>query len=77
MAAEPGVISNIHFHPAIESKIIDRLMLQKPDDKVEDHLVAKLGIVFLEFESHDELVSQSQKMQELIRADIVEAAQGT
>jgi len=76
MAAKPGVIRNIDFDPGIESKIIDRTMFLEPGEDVDDSLVTKLGIVFLEFESHDELVNQSRQMQELIRVDIIGAEHG-
>ena len=39
-------------------------------DPVENHLVAKFGIVFLRFDSLDELVSKSGAMQNLIRANV-------
>ena len=70
MASRSGILKNVTFEPEVEDKIVDRMMFWKPGDRVEDYLVTKFGIVFLEFGSPDELLDQSKLMQQLIHADV-------
>lgn len=70
MGARNGVLDNIVIDSSIEKNIIDSMMWWKPGDKVDNYLVNKFGIVFLKFDSLDELLIKSDDMQELIRANI-------
>ena len=70
MASQEGVIENVIISPSIEKNIIHKMMWWQEGDKVTDHLVDKLGIVFLQFDSQDELLTMSENMQNLILARI-------
>jgi hypothetical protein len=70
MASGSGTLENVTIEPEVEDKIINRMMFWKPGDCVEDYLVIKFGIVFLEFNSLDELLNQSKHMQQMIRANV-------
>ena len=70
MAAQSGILDSVVIDPSIAGNIIDSMMWWKSGDPVENHLVAKFGIVFLRFDSLDELSSKSRVMQNLIRANI-------
>ena len=66
MASRSGVLEDIIVSPSIKNNIIDSTMLWQKGDHVVDHLVTKFGIVFLKFDSLDELLSRAGEMQELI-----------
>lgn len=66
MASQSGVLEDIVVSPSIENNIIGSMMWWQQGDRVVDHLVAKFGIVFLKFDSLDELLTRSGVMHELI-----------
>lgn len=70
MTSRPGVLDSVVIDPLIEKNIIDSMMWWTPGDKVENHLISKFGIVFLKFDSQDELLSKSNEMQSFICANI-------
>ena len=70
MASRSGILDSVVIEPSIEKNIIDSMMWWTHGDKVENHLITKFGIVFLKFDSQDELLSQSKEMQRLICANI-------
>jgi len=70
MAAQSGILDSVVIDSSIAGNIIDSMMWWKTGDPVENHLVAKFGIVFLRFGSLDELLSKSATMQNLIRANV-------
>ena len=69
MASGSGILENVAIDPEVEDKIIDRMMFWNPGDRVKDYLVTKFDIVFLEFNTLDELLNQSKLMQQMIRAN--------
>jgi biotin carboxylase len=70
MAAQSGILDSVVIDPSIAGNIIDSMIWWKTGDPVDNHLVAKFGIVFLRFASLDELLTKSGAMQNLIRANI-------
>ena len=70
MASQAGVLESVEIDPAIEGNIIDRMMWWQPGDRIDNHLVAKFGIVFLKFASLNELLIKSEAMQNLIHARV-------
>jgi len=70
MASQQGFLESVVIDSSISKNIIDSMMWWRPGDKVENYLVTKFGIVFLKFDSLDELLIKSEKMHELIRANI-------
>lgn len=67
MSASVGKVKDIIFDAAVEKQIIDRFMWWKKGDVVSDIMTAKFGIVFLRFNSMDEMLEKTERMQELIR----------
>lgn len=67
MSAAEGKIKDIVFDPEIERNIIDQFMWWKQGDLISDILTTKFGIVFLQFQSLDEMMKKTERMQELIR----------
>ncbi|MCK5665464.1 MAG: ATP-grasp domain-containing protein [Thiotrichaceae bacterium] len=70
MASNNGVLSAVDVEPTIKKNIIDSMMWGKSGDTVDNFLVAKFGIVFLKFNSMDELLNKSANMQNLICANV-------
>lgn len=70
MASRTGRLDEVVIDPSIEDKIIDRMIWWQHGDQVDNHLVAKFGIVFIKFDSMGELLDKSEKMQEFIKANI-------
>jgi len=70
MASQPGRINDVIYDPFIKDNIIDEFLWWKPGDLITDHLTQKLGIVFLQFNSYEEMKQQTMQMQELIKVDL-------
>lgn len=70
MASQNGVLSSVVIEPGIKKYIIDSMMWGKSGDIVDNFLVAKFGIVFLKFDSIDELFNKSENMHSLICANV-------
>lgn len=70
MSAHSGKIKNIIFDAKIKKNIIDKLMWWKKGDQVIDVMTSKFGIVFLKFDSKDEMMDKTERMHDLIRVKI-------
>jgi biotin carboxylase len=66
MSSRIGKVSDVVFDCSIQNNIIDEFMWWKPGDLIEDFLSHKLGIVFLQFDSMDEMLNKTQRMHDLI-----------
>ncbi len=66
MASRAGRLSDIYFDPAIEKMIVDKLMWWQPGEQVTDVLTTKFGIVFVKFNSQDEMMHTTERLHELI-----------
>jgi biotin carboxylase len=67
MSATSGTVKDIIFDATIEKQIIDRFMWWQKDDLIADVMTAKMGIVFLQFSSHNEMMEKTERMQQLIK----------
>jgi len=67
MSAETGKVKDIVFDKSIENQIIDKFMWWKRGDVVTDVMTTKFGIVFLKFQSQDEMMEKTERMQQLIK----------
>jgi len=70
MSAKPGRIRNVAIDQSVEKNIVEQYMWWKTGDEIGDAMTAKAGIVFLRFESMDEMLDRAERMQELIRVDM-------
>ncbi len=70
MSRKDGTLKKINFHQSIKNNVFDKLILYKEGDKVENHLMTRLGIVFLKYDSLREMREKSQKLQDLIKVEI-------
>ena len=53
MVPQSGILDSVVIDPSITGNIIDSMMWWKTGDPIENHLIAKFGVVFLKFESLD------------------------
>jgi len=67
MSAASGRIIDVVFDSAIEKQIIDRFMWWQKGDMITDVMTSKCGIVFLEFDSRDEMMEKTDRLQEMIK----------
>jgi biotin carboxylase len=67
MSSRSGILKEIIFDKSIEKNIIDKFLWYKPGEFIEDFLVSKFGIVFLKFDSMEEMLDKTERMQELIK----------
>lgn len=70
MTSRVGQVRDVIFDRSIRDNVIDQLMWWKAGDTVEDFLVQKFGIVFLQFGSMAEMSQKTEKMQDLIRVEL-------
>jgi len=66
MANNPGIIDKVVIDKKIKDKIIDQMLWWKKDDIITDHLVSKLGIIFLKFDSMTEMLELTHDLPKLI-----------
>jgi len=71
MASHSGYIKDLVIDQSIQSNIIEKFMWWSPGNRIDDFLTQKLGIVFLRFDSMVEMLKISDKLQNLIRAEMV------
>jgi biotin carboxylase len=69
MSSRPGRVRDVTFDDSIRDNVIDKFMWWKQGDEVADVMTSKFGIVFLEFNSMDEMLDKTVRMQDLIRVE--------
>jgi len=70
MSANSGRVKDIVFDTIIEKNVIDKFMWWKTGDNVSDVMTSKFGIVFLKFDTKEEMLDKTERMQELIRVEV-------
>ena len=70
MASETGVLDKVIIDADTEKNIIEQFIWWKTGDKIDDIQTKKLGIVFLKFNSIEEMLEKTEKMQTLIHAKL-------
>lgn len=69
MTSRNGTVQNVGFDRSIQGNVVDQFMWWSVGDRIDDFLTQKLGIVFLKFDSIDEMRSKTEVMQDLIRIE--------
>ncbi|MCG3665687.1 ATP-grasp domain-containing protein [Aliarcobacter butzleri] len=67
MTNRNGIIKDIIYDESIKGNIIDKLMWWKVGDKIEDCMIYKAGIVFLQYGSLEEMVEKTKNLDKLIK----------
>lgn len=70
MSARGGRVRDVVFDESIQNNVVEKFMWWKKGDVITDVLTAKMGIVFLQFHSQDEMMEKTERTQELIRVII-------
>lgn len=67
MSREAGRVDGLFVDPVVAGKLIDQMLWWTPGDVLDDILVQKLGIMFLRFDSDDEMRELGDRLPDLIR----------
>ncbi|PWJ63047.1 MULTISPECIES: acetyl-CoA carboxylase biotin carboxylase subunit family protein [unclassified Fibrobacter] len=67
MANHTGIVDGVDFAPEIQKNMVEKFLWYKEGDVVSDFFYYKAGIVFLQFESVQEMRSKTANMNNLIR----------
>lgn len=70
MAERNGVLEDVIIDKGLEKNIYKKITWWKKGDVIKDYLVDKLGILFLEYESEEEMLEKIAHINELIRIKI-------
>ena len=70
MASSNGNVKNIKYSNEIKDNVFKQLMWGGYGYEITDFLTQKLGIIFLEFQSHDEMFKKSQIINDLIKVEM-------
>jgi len=71
MSREVGEIAALEIDPTVRGKIVDQMLWWARGDVIQDVLTHKLGILFLRFDSQDEMLDLTERMQDLVRPRMV------
>lgn len=67
MADREGIVKDVEFSDAIQRNIIEKFMWFKPGEQITDKMYYKAGIVFLRFETLEEMLQKTAEMTKLIK----------
>lgn len=70
MAEKNGIVRDVVIDPAIRDNVYQDFSWWKPGDRIENYLVDKLGILFLEYASEQEMVEKIAQIRQLVRVII-------
>lgn len=70
MSAKAGKVEDIVFKESIKDKIINEFMWWEKGNEIRDEMVEKLGIVFIQFDTKEEMLEKTERMQEIIEVKI-------
>lgn len=67
MTNRTGVVDDVEFSPEIEMNVIEKFLWFKEGESVDDPLLYKAGIVFMQFDSVEEMTDKTARMNELVK----------
>jgi biotin carboxylase len=70
MSSKNGVVKDVLIDNCIKNNIYDSLIWWKKNDLIENHLIHKLGVVLLEYQSMDEMIKKTAQLNEMIKVII-------
>lgn len=70
MANTNGTIENVVFDNAIQSNIVDKLTWWDKGDVIENFMTYKAGIVFLKYNSQEEMDKKTMQINQLIKIEL-------
>ena len=66
MAPTNGRVQDIIYYPSIQEFIIERFEWWRPGDIIQNYLVDKLGILFLQFPTFEDMRIKTEQMHDLV-----------
>jgi biotin carboxylase len=72
MADRPGILASVDVDSQVRLNILEQYVWWAPGVRVDNWLTQKFGIVFLRFNSEAELLEKAPRMQELIKAKVLD-----
>lgn len=72
MASKNGIVDNVIINKKIHDNIFDKLIWWKKGDIIDNFMSQKLGIVFLKYETMDEMIAKTNMINDLIKVEIIE-----
>lgn len=70
MGKKNGIIKNIHISNEIEKNIIDRFMILRNGDLIDNYMINKLGVIFLRYDTVEEMDFKTLNINNLIYTEI-------
>lgn len=70
MSSSNGIIKNLFIDQQIERNIYDKLIWLHKGDRINNYLADKTGIVLLKYDSMDEMLDKTERINKLIYLDI-------
>lgn len=67
MSDRMGIVTGVDFAPEIQKNVVEKFLWFKEGEEVTDPLYYKAGIVFMQFDSVQEMTEKTAKMTELIK----------
>ncbi len=73
MGYKNGRFKGVVFDDAIKENIVDKFMILKEGGRIKDFMIQKLGIIFLKYNSQEEMDEKNERIHELIKVRILSA----
>ena len=67
MGEKNGIVKDVYISPKLRGNIYDEFLWWKPGMKITNYMVDKLGILFLEYDSYDEMIEKSEHITEYVK----------
>lgn len=67
MTDRTGIVAGVDFAPEIQENVVEKFLWFKEGEQVSDPLYYKAGIVFMQFDSVEEMTEKTAKMSEYIK----------
>lgn len=66
MGDKNGIVKDVKISEELKENIYNELIWWKPKDEITNFMVDKLGILFLKYKTREEMISKTEKINELI-----------
>lgn len=70
MGRKNGVIKNIYINHELEGNIRDKFMVLKNGDMIDNYMVDKLGVIFLQYGSMEEMMKKTMAINDLVSVEL-------
>ncbi|MGN0495452.1 MAG: acetyl-CoA carboxylase biotin carboxylase subunit family protein [Lachnospiraceae bacterium] len=67
MGRRNGIVKDVYISPDIKENIYDEFMWWTPGYAIENYMVDKVGIVFLQFSDYDEMIEKTEHIDDYIK----------